>query len=398
MRMKLELSGQMRAEANENGKSLRLLDERDQQVMSYSKLSAYDAKRRELESLMKVEGREVWLEVEDRAAEYPIEIDLVFEEVEKLTASDGAANDQFGNSVSISCDTIVVGAFLDDSARGSSYIFTLNCPPIISTQPVSVQRDATASGATIAAVRDDITPAANLTLSVDSAPAGISVSSINNSDGTITADVSADCSAALGPNTVTLSVMDEHGLVTMGDLTVNVSAEVTPPVITCPANITAIPNPGGSTVVVNYPAPNVTDNCGVVSVVCTPPSGSAFPLGITTVTCTATDTSGNMASCSFTITTFDICLQDDSKPSAMLLFNSQTGDYRFCCAGQAYTGKGTISSRGSPVSLQYYTGNRRLLAQADKATRRGSASLQILGGLGCSITDRDITNDSCACA
>ena len=45
----------------------------------------------------------------------------------KLTASDGAAGDQFGWSVAIDGDTIVVGANLDDDngpASGSAYVFT----------------------------------------------------------------------------------------------------------------------------------------------------------------------------------------------------------------------------------------------------------------------------------
>jgi len=54
--------------------------------------------------------------------------------------------------------------------------------------------------------------------------------------------------------------------------------------------------------VVTYPAPIVSDNCGVASVVCTPPSGAFFPIGTTTVTCTVTDTCGNTASCDFDIT------------------------------------------------------------------------------------------------
>ena len=41
----------------------------------------------------------------------------------KLTASDGTNNDYFGDSVSISGDYAIVGAFGDDSARGSAYIF-----------------------------------------------------------------------------------------------------------------------------------------------------------------------------------------------------------------------------------------------------------------------------------
>jgi hypothetical protein len=45
----------------------------------------------------------------------------------KLTASDGTAGDRFGNAVAVSGDTLVVGAYLDDhqdAYAGSAYIFT----------------------------------------------------------------------------------------------------------------------------------------------------------------------------------------------------------------------------------------------------------------------------------
>jgi uncharacterized repeat protein (TIGR01451 family) len=46
---------------------------------------------------------------------------------QKLTASDGATNDEFGYAVSISGDTVVVGAWMDDTAAGgsagSAYVF-----------------------------------------------------------------------------------------------------------------------------------------------------------------------------------------------------------------------------------------------------------------------------------
>jgi esterase/lipase superfamily enzyme len=47
----------------------------------------------------------------------------------KIVASDGAANDQFGNSVAISGNYAIVGAYADDdkgSASGSAYIFNVN--------------------------------------------------------------------------------------------------------------------------------------------------------------------------------------------------------------------------------------------------------------------------------
>ena len=44
-----------------------------------------------------------------------------------------------------------------------------------------------------------------------------------------------------------------------------------------------------------------TDNCSTPVVVCVPPSGSTFPLGTTTVNCTATEASGNNAPGSFPV-------------------------------------------------------------------------------------------------
>src|SRR6185503_10258957 len=73
-----------------------------------------------------------------------------------------------------------------------------------------------------------------------------------------------------------------------------------PPLVNCPANITA-PATSGSGAVVTYVA-GASDACGIASFVCSPPSGSTFPLGVTTVTCSVRDTAGNSNSCSFTVT------------------------------------------------------------------------------------------------
>ena len=47
-------------------------------------------------------------------------------QVQKLTASDAAVNDQFGRSVAIDVDTVVVGAWLKNSNAGAAYIFERN--------------------------------------------------------------------------------------------------------------------------------------------------------------------------------------------------------------------------------------------------------------------------------
>ena len=45
-------------------------------------------------------------------------------ETAKLTASDSAATDKFGYAVALDGDTVVVGAYGNDSSRGSAYVFT----------------------------------------------------------------------------------------------------------------------------------------------------------------------------------------------------------------------------------------------------------------------------------
>lgn len=73
------------------------------------------------------------------------------------------------------------------------------------------------------------------------------------------------------------------------------------PIIVCPASVNVSPAAGQTSAVVTYPAPSVSDNLPGVTTVCSPPSGSTFPLGTTPVTCTATDSNGNQASCTFSV-------------------------------------------------------------------------------------------------
>ena len=61
----------------------------------------------------------------------------------------------------------------------------------------------------------------------------------------------------------------------------------------------------------NETKPTASDNCAVTSVSCSPPSGSDFPVGETTVTCTATDSSGNQNYCTFTVTLVKVELLSD---------------------------------------------------------------------------------------
>jgi len=77
-------------------------------------------------------------------------------------------------------------------------------------------------------------------------------------------------------------------------------ADLTPPVLSLPAPImVGATDPHGATVSYSASATDNVDSSPVVS--CTPTSGSTFPIGTTTVNCTAADASGNVAHGSFTV-------------------------------------------------------------------------------------------------
>ena len=80
--------------------------------------------------------------------------------------------------------------------------------------------------------------------------------------------------------------------------TVNV-LDTQAPVVSAPDLFLVIPSDSTSTNVA-YTL-TATDNCGVVSNWCVPPSGSAFLPGTTKVACTVYDAAGNTGSCSFTV-------------------------------------------------------------------------------------------------
>jgi uncharacterized delta-60 repeat protein len=95
---------------------------------------------------------------------------------------------------------------------------------------------------------------------------------------------------------------------------------------------------------------------------------------------------------------FDTCLQDESS-SNLLQMNAQTGDYQFSnCSGFTLGGTGILTKRGSTVTLQHNSNDRRVMVSIDTNSNRATASLQILSqGRSFSITDRNITNNTCSC-
>ncbi len=248
-----------------------------------------------------------------------------------------------------------------------------------------------------------ITCPGNITVNAEqgkcSALVNFTVTASGSPNPTITCTPPPGSSFSVGTTTVTCTASNCVGQASCS-FTVTVKDTQTP-AITCPANVTAVAAaqcPPATGKVVTFPVPVAVDNCPGVTTVCTPPSDSTFPVGTTTVTCTATDGSGNVGVCSFSVTVFNGCVQDDSNSGNIALFNTFTGDYVFLCGGVvAASGKGTPTLKGCVFSLQHNPADRRVLINVDFATRRGSASLQKPpGSIKCTIMDRNISNNTCS--
>jgi subtilisin-like proprotein convertase family protein len=174
--------------------------------------------------------------------------------------------------------------------------------------------------------------------------------------------------------------------------------------ITCPTGVTGVTSTtGGTTGTVTFADPVIGGDCTTeVTVTCTPPSGSSFPAGVTTVTCTASADGATPVACSFTVNVFNACLQDDSNPNIVMLFNTTTGDYTFCCpamGGNPVSGKGTITKKGSTVSLNANVPGFKINASITGGTvNKGEAALKTTGGqIICTIRDTNTLNNTCSC-
>lgn len=94
---------------------------------------------------------------------------------------------------------------------------------------------------------------------------------------------------------------------------------------------------------VTFAAPAVAAGKEPVTVACTPASGSTFPLGATTVTCTGTDALNRTNSCSFTVTV-------SRTPQLTLTRFLAVGDS--ITEGEITAALGAVSSRGFQNSVQ----------------------------------------------
>lgn len=123
----------------------------------------------------------------------------------------------------------------------------------------------------------------------------------NCSVSTVTSTHTSGTNFPVGLTTVTYTATDIFGNQSTCSFTITVEDKENPKFALCPTDITLTANAGNCTATANWPTPVVTDNCGVASVVGDFSPGSVFPVGVTTVTYTATDNNGNVEECSFDV-------------------------------------------------------------------------------------------------
>jgi Ca2+-binding RTX toxin-like protein len=219
--------------------------------------------------------------------------------------------------------TNVICTATDTSGNTSSAAFSVTVvdttPPVITAVPANVTQEATsASGAAVSF------GSATATDAVTASP------TIVYKDGATV--VHSGDTFALGVHTITVQATDAAGNVgtkkadgTTASFTITV-VDTTPPSLTVPPNMTVKATyPSGATVTYTATATDLVS--GSVPVTCSPASGSTFPLGTTTVNCTATDAKGNTGTASFTVTVYGAFLQPDpSDPTKMALVVDGTSD------------------------------------------------------------------------
>lgn len=356
---------------------------------------------------------------------YPVTIELFASTVcsstgrgegEHYVASfDLAAPGPFTFSLTPNASFAVVTATATD-ARGNTSEFsncvTLNSPPTVTASPVTAVRGSSATGVALATIVDAQEASNALDVRINGGAAPVTVNGVTLSGfavdgaGVLHASVAADCAATDASFTVTAT--DGLGETGAATVTVTVLPDATAPSISCPSDVSVV----ASTIenqemgaVVSFPAPSASDDCGAVTVACVPASGSFFPVGATTVTCTATDAAGNATSCTFQVVVAlpsGVCFRDDATGDAFFevtdaanpLYKMWT--YR-TAGGRVFTGKAdalTMIPGRSFTSYDRYETDYVMDANAILSIGTATVTVRVRAtGESFTLRDRNINNN-----
>jgi HYR domain-containing protein len=189
------------------------------------------------------------------------------------------------------------------------------------------------SGSFSVVVRDTTAPSLDLPGTITAqatSPAGAAVSYTAKAsdlvDGAVTPSCSLESGAIfpIGSTNVTCTATDAHGNSSSGSFSVVVAGAAAPTVTVPGAIVVNATSPLGA--VVMYTA-TATDGFGAtLAASCSKASGSVFPIGTTTVSCTATDALGNSAAAkTFTVTVKGVVPQLQDLLAVVQSWNARTG-------------------------------------------------------------------------
>jgi len=138
--LNLAVRGSLRHEVQTNGHGIRFMDAHGNVVLTYAGLTVFDADGRTLPTCFEPIAEGLRLVIDECGVRYPLTIDPLAQQA-YIKASNTGANDYFGQSVAISGDTVVIGAWAEDSNAtsvngnqsdnsaadsGAAYIFVRN--------------------------------------------------------------------------------------------------------------------------------------------------------------------------------------------------------------------------------------------------------------------------------
>jgi hypothetical protein len=126
----------------------------------------------------------------------------------------------------------------------------------------------------------------------------------------VTCSQASGTTFAIGSTLVTCTATDNAGNPGSASFTVTVTDTKAPVLTLSPPNDIRQEATGPSGAVVTFNVTGTDTVSGSVTVTCVPPSGSTFPLGTTSVICSATDAAGNTGSI-----TFNVIVEDKTAPA-----------------------------------------------------------------------------------
>ncbi len=273
--------------------------------------------------------------------------------------------------------TITVTA-TDNCGAVSTANFTVNInalPTITPASPLTRIAGGAPSNSVIATVSDDLTAAGSIGVAATTIPAGITVTNLTNTNGTIFANVAAACGTAAGAKTIVLTASDGAGALKTANLTVNVTANAVPtlaymttPTLFAGSTISISPStatddlPGVTYSIINVsPALDVPPTVSVAGVISITNAG---PLGTHTITVRATDACGlttdavltvNVATSLVVTKTADtndgLCDADCSLREALAISNTSTGTRSITFAPGVFATPATIALTGGEITV-----------------------------------------------